>query len=157
MKKLHIDMDLLLELSSEDTKGEGESYLNIESGEFSYIPLNVLNAIEDSSKLFELEEWEKELIQEAQDINDDPEKYLYISTIDEEFILSIMKEYILSVNDINLREKLLNSLNDGNYSHLFNSVLIKHGDIDSFYDFKDYKCNDYLEKWLLKNGIEIAK
>lgn len=45
MKELLIDMELLLELISEDTRGEGDSYLNLISGELSYVPRSVINAL----------------------------------------------------------------------------------------------------------------
>lgn len=65
-----------------------------------------------------------------------------------------MKEYAFSIINTSLKEKLLNSLKSQNYSYDFNVILLKEGDIDSFYDFKDYKYHEYAEKWLFKNGIQ---
>jgi len=155
MKNLPIDMELLSELISEDTRGEGECYLDTNSGEVSYIPLNVLEALEDNSKLINLEDWEKDLINEAINIlSPNKQQYLHIPIVEEDFTLSVMKEYTFSLTENMLREKLLNSLKDANYSHKFNSILLREGDIDSFYDFKDYRYYEYLKRWLLKNGIK---
>ncbi len=155
MKNLPIDMELLSELISEDTRGEGECYLDTNSGEVSYIPLNVLEALEDNSKLISLEDWEKDLINEAINIlSPNKQQYLHIPIVEEDFTISVMKEYTFSLADNMLRDKLLNSLKDANYSHKFNSILLREGDIDNFYDFKDYRYYEYLQRWLLKNGIK---
>lgn len=155
MKNLPIDMELLSELISEDTRGEGECYLDTNSGEVSYIPLNVLEALEDNSKLISLEDWEKDLINEAINIlSPNKQQYLHIPIVEEDFTISVMKEYTFSLTDNMLRDKLLNSLKDANYSHKFNSILLREGDIDNFYDFKDYRYYEYLQRWLLKNGIK---
>ncbi|WP_291572202.1 hypothetical protein [Clostridium sp. UBA4548] len=148
-------MELLSELISEDTRGEGECYLDTNSGEVSYIPLNVLEALEDNSKLISLEDWEKDLINEAINIlSPNKQQYLHIPIVEEDFTISVMKEYTFSLADNMLRDKLLNSLKDANYSHKFNSILLREGDIDNFYDFKDYRYYEYLQRWLLKNGIK---
>ncbi len=155
MKNLPIDMELLSELISEDTRGEGECYLDTNSGELSYIPLNVLEALEDNSKLINLEDWEKDLINEAINIlSSNKQQYLHIPIVEEDFTISVMKEYTFSLTDNMLRDKLLNSLKDANYSHKFNSILLREGDIDNFYDFKDYRYYEYIQRWLLKNGIK---
>ncbi|MPM85446.1 hypothetical protein SDC9_132527 [bioreactor metagenome] len=155
MKNLPIDMELLSELISEDTRGEGECYLDTNSGELSYIPLNVLEALEDNSKLINLEDWEKDLINEAINIlSPNKQQYLHIPIVEEDFTISVMKEYTFSLTDNMLRDKLLNSLKDANYSHKFNSILLRESDIDNFYDFKDYRYYEYLQRWLLKNGIK---
>ncbi|WP_017416101.1 hypothetical protein [Clostridium tunisiense] len=155
MKNLPIDMELLSELISEDTRGEGECYLDTNSGELSYIPLNVLEALEDNSKLINLEDWEKDLINEAINIlSPNKQQYLHIPIVEEDFTISVMKEYTFSLTDNMLRDKLLNSLKDANYSHKFNSILLREGDIDNFYDFKDYRYYEYIQRWLLKNGIK---
>lgn len=155
MKNLPIDMELLSELISEDTRGEGECYLDTNSGELSYIPLNVLEALEDNSKLINLEDWEKNLINEAINVlSPNKQQYLHIPIVEEDFTISVMKEYTFSLTDNMLRDKLLNSLKDANYSHKFNSILLREGDIDNFYDFKDYRYYEYIQRWLLKNGIK---
>ncbi|MPM16141.1 hypothetical protein SDC9_62517 [bioreactor metagenome] len=155
MKELLIDMELLLELISEDTRGEGDSYLNLISGELSYIPRSIINALEDNTKISELEDWEKSLIDEASNILKlNSQDYLFVPIVEENFTLSVMKEYTLSIINTALKEKLLNSLKGQNYSYDFNAILLKEGDIDNFYDFKDYKYHEYAQKWLFKNGIQ---
>lgn len=158
MKELLIDMELLLELISEDTRGEGDSYLNLISGELSYVPRSVINALEDNTKICELEEWEKSLIDEASNIlRLSSQDYLFIPIVEENFTLSVMMEYAFSIINASLKEKLLNSLKRQNYSYDFNAILLREGDIDSFYDFKDYKYHEYAEKWLLQNGIQCIE
>jgi len=158
MKRLFIDMDLLLELSSDDTRGEGESYLNTETGELSYVPINILETLRSDSSISDLEEWEKELVHEAKLIIEDGEEvYLYIPVVEDQLITSIKIEYANSLNDLALKEKLLSILRVDYNSQNYNNTLMKYGDIDSFYDYKDFKIYEYLINWLLLNNIELIE
>jgi|GEM_PF-1694985 len=158
MKRLFIDMDLLLELSSDDTRGEGESYLNTETGELSYVPINILETLRSDSSISDLEEWEKELVHEARLIIEDVEEvYLYIPVVEEQLITSIKIEYANSLNDLALKEKLLSILRVDCNSQNYNNTLMKYGDIDSFYDYKDLKLYEYLINWLLLNNIKLIE
>lgn len=158
MKKLAIDMELFIELSSIDTRGEGESYLNTNDGEFSYIPINVLEAINNDQKLQKLEEWEKELLDEAKEVvNNSEGKYLYIPIVTEDFTLEIMKDYVKAMSDNEIKHRLMATLDEQGGHSKFNSILLKDGDIDSFYDYKDYRTYEYLKKWLLLNDIELIE
>lgn len=158
MKRLFIDMDLLLELSSDDTSGEGESYLNTETGELSYVPINILETLRSNSSISDLEEWEKELVHEAKLIIEDVEEvYLYIPVVEEQLITSIKIEYANSLSDLALKEKLLSILRVDCNSQNYNNTLMKYGDIDSFYDYKDLKIYEYLINWLLLNNIELIE
>ena len=78
MKNLSIDMDLLLELSSFDTRGTGQSFINIDSGDISYIPKDIMEFIKNNTELYNLEEWQIILLEEARDIHNHKEKYIYI-------------------------------------------------------------------------------
>jgi hypothetical protein len=158
MKRLFIDMDLLLELSSDDTRGEGESYLNTETGELSYVPINILETLRSNSSISDLEEWEKELVHEAKLIIEDVEEvYLYIPVVEEQLITSIKIEYANSLSDLALKEKLLSILRVDCNSQNYNNTLMKYGDIDSFYDYKDLKIYEYLINWFLLNNIELIE
>lgn len=158
MKRLFIDMDLLLELSSDDTRGEGESYLNTETGELSYVPINILETLRSDSSISDLEEWEKELVHEAKLIIEDGEEvYLYIPVVEDQLTTSIKIEYANSLNDLALKEKLLSILRVDCNSQNYNNTLMKYGDIDSFYDYKDFKIYEYLINWLLLNNIELIE
>ena len=151
MKKLSIDMDLLLELSSFDTRGTGQSFINIDSGDISYIPKDIMEFIKNNTELYNLEEWQIILLEEARDIHNHKEKYIYIPLIEREFVSEVMIDFVSSINDKILQAKLLSLIEEG--EHKFNMELINHNIIEEYYDYKDMRFYEYLINWLNKNGI----
>lgn len=155
MKKLSIDMELLLELSSFDTRGTGQSFINIENGDISYIPKDIMESIEEDTELYQLEEWQIILLEEAREINNNnKDKYIYIPLIESEFVNEVMEDFASSINDEMLKIKLLSLI--GESEHKFNIELINHDIIDEYYDYKDMRFTEYLISWLNENGIILC-
>lgn len=155
MKKLSIDMELLLELSSFDTRGTGQSFINIENGDISYIPKDIMESIEEDTELYQLEEWQIILLEEAREINNNnKDKYIYIPLIESEFVNEVMEDFASSINDEMLKIKLLSLI--GESEHKFNIELINHDIIDEYYDYKDMRFTEYLINWLNENGIILC-
>ena len=157
MNNLEIDLNLMLELSLSETRGEGECYLNLNDGEFSYIPQSIIEALKDESKFDKLEGWEKELAIEAEDITMNySDNYLYIPLIDEDILVSAMKNYlnILNPND---KSEISNKVDWSNPLLTFNRVLINKDKLDEFYTFRDEFLINYLIDWLKEKNINVAK
>ncbi|WP_346888296.1 hypothetical protein [Clostridium sp. UBA1056] len=157
MNNLEIDLNLMLELSLSETRGEGECYLNLNDGEFSYIPQSIIEALKDESKFDKLEGWEKELAIEAEDITMNySDNYLYIPLIDEVILVSAMKNYlnILNPND---KSEISNKVDWSNPLLTFNRVLINKDKLDEFYTFRDEFLINYLIDWLKEKNINVAK
>lgn len=157
MNNLEIDLNLMLELSLSETRGEGECYLNLNDGEFSYIPQSIIEALKDESKFDKLEGWEKELAIEAEDITMNySDNYLYIPLIDEDILVSAMKNYlnILNPND---KSEISNKVDWSNPLLTFNRVLINKDKLDEFYTFRDEFLINYLIDWLKEKNINAAK
>ncbi|HAK43122.1 MAG TPA: hypothetical protein DCM59_11045, partial [Clostridium sp.] len=153
MNNLEIDLNLMLELSLSETRGEGECYLNLNDGEFSYIPQSIIEALKDESKFDKLEGWEKELAIEAEDITMNySDNYLYIPLIDEDILVSAMKNYlnILNPND---KSEISNKVDWSNPLLTFNRVLINKDKLDEFYTFRDEFLINYLIDWLKEKNI----
>jgi len=157
MNNLEIDLNLMLELSLSETRGEGECYLNLNDGEFSYIPQSIIEALKDESKFNKLESWEKELAAEAEDITMNySDNYLYIPLIDEDILVSAMKNYlnILNPND---KSEISNKVDWSNPLLTFNRVLINKDKLDEFYTFRDEFLINYIVDWLKEKNINVAK
>ena len=157
MNTLDIDLNLMLELSLSETRGEGECYLNLNNGEFSYIPQSTIEALKDESKFNKLESWEKELAEEAEDITMNySDNYLYIPLIDEDILVSAMKNY-LNTLDPNDKSEISNKVDWSNPLLTFNRVLINKDKLDEFYTFRDEFLINYLIDWLKEKNINVAK
>ena len=157
MNTLGIDLNLMLELSLSETRGEGECYLNLNNGEFSYIPQSTIEALKDESKFNKLESWEKELAEEAEDITMNySDNYLYIPLIDEDILVSAMKNY-LNTLDPNDKSEISNKVDWSNPLLTFNRVLIDKDKLDEFYTFRDEFLINYLIDWLKEKNINVAK
>lgn len=155
MNKLSVDLDLLLELSLVETRGEGECYINLKDGEFSYIPQSIIAALKDQALFAALESWEKELAKEAEDIvMNYSDGYLYIPIISDEKLVECMKEFTsnLSRDEQNtIKDKV-----DFNNSFLnFNKVIATLNKLDNYYDFRDAYLKDFLVHWLKENSVLI--
>lgn len=156
MNKLSIDMDLLLELSLMETRGEGECYINLTDGEFSYIPQGIIAALKDQSLFSSLESWERELAKEAENIvMNYSDRYLYIPIIEDNILIEGMKAF---TNRLSKEEKakIADKVDFKNPFLSFNKVLVNLNKLDEYYDFREIYLKDYLSKWLNKNNIEIA-
>lgn len=156
MNKLSIDMDLLLELSLMETRGEGECYINLNDGEFSYIPQGIIAALKDESLFSSLESWERELAKEAENIvMNYSDRYLYIPIIEDNVLIEGMKAFTNTLSEEE-KVKISDKVDFKNPFLSFNKVLVNLNKLDEYYDFREIYLKDYLSKWLNKNNIEIA-
>lgn len=157
MNNLEIDLNLMLELSLSETRGEGECYLNLNDGEFSYIPQSIIEALKDESKFVNLESWEKELATEAEDITMNyNDNYLYIPLISESKLIDAIKSYLNTLNP-NEKSEISNKVDWSNPLLTFNRVLINKDKLDEFYIFRDKFLTNYLVDWLKENNINVAE
>ncbi|MFR1708498.1 MAG: UPF0158 family protein [Clostridium sp.] len=157
MNNLEIDLNLMLELSLSETRGEGECYLNLNDGEFSYIPQSIIEALKDESKFVNLESWEKELATEAEDITMNyNDNYLYIPLISESKLIDAIKSYLNTLNP-NEKSEISNKVDWSNPLLTFNRILINKDKLDEFYIFRDKFLTNYLVDWLKENNINVAE
>lgn len=157
MNNLEIDLNLMLELSLSETRGEGECYLNLNDGEFSYIPQSIIEALKDESKFVNLESWEKELATEAEDITMNySDNYLYIPLISESKLIDAIKSYLNTLNP-NEKNEISNKVDWSNPLLTFNRVLINKDKLDEFYIFRDKFLTNYLIDWLKENNVSVAE
>lgn len=155
MSELHIDLDLLLELSLIETRGEGECYINLNDGEFSYIPQGIISALKDESKFDSLESWERELAKEAENIvMDYSEHFLYVPIIDDKILTEGMKRFLETLPK-DEREKISSKIDFSNPFLGFSKILVSNNKLDDYYDFRELYLKKYLRTWLKGNNIKV--
>ncbi|MEW8993607.1 hypothetical protein [Clostridium sp.] len=156
MNNLNIDLDLMLELSLSETRGEGECYLNLNDGEFSYIPQSIIEALKDESKFTKLESWEKELAKETEDIiMNYSDNYLYMPLISDDILIDAMKKYLNTLGS-NEKDEIYSKVDWSNPLLTFNRVLIDKNKFDEFYTFRDEFLINHLVQWLKDKNINIV-
>ena len=157
MNTLDIDLNLMLELSVSETRGEGECYLNLNNGEFSYIPQSIIEALKDESKFDKLESWEKELATETEDITMNySDNYVYIPLIGEDTLIDAIINYLNTLTP-NEKSEISNKVDWSNPLLTFNRVLINKDKLDEFYTFRDGFLINYLIEWLKDKNINVVK
>lgn len=149
---VQIDWDLLLELSLQESRGEGECYLNLNDGEFAYIPQGIIEALNDEEKFDLLETWERDLAEETENIiMNYSDSYLYIPIISDEILMDAMKAYVNTLSEEN-KNKVNEDINWENPFLTFNKSMLNHGLLDEYYIFRDEYLKKYLMKWLEENS-----
>lgn len=151
---LKVDLDLLLELSLQESRGEGECYLNLNDGEFSYIPQGIIEALNDETKYEKLESWEKELAEETENIiMNYSDRYLYIPIISDEVLTAAMEGFIKVLPEEE-KNKVNKEIDWSNPFLTFNRAVLNHGILDEYYTFRDNYLKEYLLNWLANNQIK---
>lgn len=151
---LKVDLDLLLELSLQESRGEGECYLNLNDGEFSYIPQGIIEALNDETKYEKLESWEKELAEETENIiMNYSDRYLYIPIISDEVLTAAMEGFIKVLPEEE-KNKVNKEIDWSNPFLTFNRVVLNHGILDEYYTFRDNYLKEYLLNWVANNQIK---
>lgn len=156
MCKLSIDIDLLLELSLMETRGDGECYINLNDGEFSYIPKEIISALKDEANFDSLESWERELAKEAEKIvMNYSDNYLYVPIIDDKILTDGMKNFLETLPK-DEKEKISSEIDFSNPFLGFSKILVNHNKLDDYYDFRDSYLKDYLINWLKDKNLEVG-
>lgn len=155
MNKLSIDLNLLLELSLMETRGEGECYINLNDGEFSYIPTGIIAALKDEASFSSLESWEKELAKEAENIvMNYSDGYLYIPIIEDKILVEGMKSYTDTLSEEE-KGKVEEKVDFNNPFLSFTKVIVNLNKLDEYYDYRDNYLKKHLVNWLKANNIEV--
>jgi hypothetical protein len=102
---------------------------------------------EDINRLNELEEWEKELVNNLHDLNEHPEDYIQLPVKDESYELNMMMEFCNSFNDINMTDKTLNE-------EELKKIIQDKNLLSEWYDYREYVEKEIAIEWCKENNIE---
>jgi hypothetical protein len=159
MKKLNVDLDLLLESFTLEKEGVCREYLDTLSGEVINIPVEVASAVENCSEGDELESWQRTLLEDAQAIYSDKDgRYLNIPTIKSDFSYKLIGDFISEViKDKQSKEKFEKTLSHENAMTLFKNELYDNPTLlDLWHDYVEQKLKDYIVEWLQSFDIMVV-
>ena len=113
MKKLKINLEDLVSSFTFDSEDLAEEYFDTFTGEIINIPSTVMEAAEGGEE-DDLDDWEKELLEEAIAIlEDEEERYLITPTIESSYFYDAMVDFTnKKVENDEIRAKLNSALNE---------------------------------------------
>ncbi|MCK4852264.1 MAG: hypothetical protein KAS86_04035 [Candidatus Omnitrophica bacterium] len=142
MKKVNIDMEELIYAFQKCTI-EGEYFLDAENGEMIYV-----SEVDDTKK--------KEAALEK--MNSDPERYVLLPTDSSRKGYNDMLDFIATVKDEDLKEKLYVALDGRGAFRRFKNILLNHHEErDEWFRFQEKRTRERINEWLEANEIEPAE
>jgi hypothetical protein len=158
MKKLNIDLELLVQSFSFNEDDLAKEYLDTYTGDIINIPSELDKVVEGEQDEEELEEWQRELLKDAYAVkNDEEERYILIPNTDETYnnniMVSFTKEIVCSEN---LRDMLLNALSSNQPERNFKNILFEHEEeLVKWEAYEEKKAEEYATNWLRELDIEL--
>lgn len=158
MKKLNIDLELLVQSFSFNEDDLAKEYLDTYTGDIINIPSELDKVVQGEQNEEELEQWQRELLKDAYAVkNDEEERYILIPNTDETYnnniMVSFTKEIVCSEN---LRDMLLNALSSNQPERNFKNILFEHEEeLVKWEAYEEKKAEEYATNWLRELDIEL--
>lgn len=158
MKKLNIDLELLIQSFSFNEDDLAKEYLDTYTGDIINIPSELEKVVQGEQSEEELEEWQKELLKDAYAVkNDDKERYILIPNADDTYTYDTMVSFVKEkIYYENLRDMLLDALNSNQPERNFKNILFEHEEeLAKWEAYEEEKAEEYATNWLRKLAIEL--
>ena len=158
MKKLKVDINELAFTMEISDEFDNAIFFDTETGEVVSIPNELMSAVEsdDDEALQDLPDWEKDLIEIAENIvRDESGRYVDIPRKPSSEAYDLMVEFARSVTNSNLKEKLEIALDGKGAFRRFKNVISDYPDEEMrWFAFKDKRMHEEVIEWLNDLGIE---
>jgi Uncharacterised protein family (UPF0158) len=158
MKKLKVDINELAFTMEISDEFDNAIFFDTETGEIVSIPNELMSAVEsdDEEALQDLPDWEKDLIEIAENIvRDESGRYVDIPRKPSYEAYDLMVEFARSVTNSNLKEKLEIALDGKGAFRRFKNVISDYPDEEKrWFAFKDKRMREEVIEWLNDLGIE---
>jgi len=127
-------------------------FLDVNSGEVIYMTSDLLSLFEkhgDAGKN-DICDWQLDCFEYAKKISTDVSgRYIKIPTLDSYEAYKIMQNFVYTIEDENLREKLEDAIDGRGVFQRFRNVLEKHSNIkDKWYFFRKEEIKKEVNRWL---------
>lgn len=158
MKKLNVDLELLVQSFSFNEDNLGKEYLDTHTGDIINIPQELNRVVQGKMNEDELDDWQKELLKDAYNIqNDNEHRYIIVPNIEDSYLHEVMVNFAEGkIVSEQLRENLLSALKENQPTREFKNIIFKYGDIlELWQDYEEEKFKEYAVKWLRGRGIEL--
>lgn len=130
-------------------------YLNRTTGQFHLIPEEVESYVYSEELVKdELPEWEKEFVPIYKDIVANPDEYIKLPDRFYINIYSVVERFILSLRDVNIRNKIYYEIKGKGSLGRFKDLTEKFGISDEWYRYKDQALRELAIVWCAENDLE---
>lgn len=157
MKKLKVDLELLLQSLSFNNEGLCKEYLDTITGDILNIPDDIDKVVKGTLSEESLPDWKKDLLSDGYAIaNDKEQRYIFIPNVDIICSDIDMKEFVVrKIKDPELSSKLSNALKEKNPMRSFKNALSYNVELlDKWYDYEEEIGKKIASKWLKEFGIQ---
>lgn len=157
MKKLKVDLELLLQSLSFDNEGLCKEYLDTVTGDIINIPDDIEKVVKGTLSEELLPDWKKDLLQDGYAIaNDKEQRYILIPNVDIICSDIDMEEFIVrKIKDPKLSSKLSNALKESNPMRSFKNAISYNAELlDEWYDYEEETGKKFARKWLKEIGVQ---
>lgn len=157
MKKLKVDLQLLLQSLAFNNEGLCKEYLDTVTGDIINIPEDIDKVVNGILSEESLPDWKQDLLPEGYAISNDKEhRYIFIPTVDVICSNIDIEEFIVrKVKDPDLSSKLSNALKEKNPIRSFKNILSYNIELlDEWYDYEEQQGEKFARKWLKEFGIQ---
>lgn len=135
---------------------EATAYLNRRTGELYTVTDEEVRLLEDEDDPEELPAWQRESLLKARDIQNS-EDWLALPTKFDIHEYAIMEEFCWSVNNLSLREELLNAIRGRGAFRYFKDTTHRHGVQDEWYRYREAALEKIAIEWLEGHGIAYER
>jgi len=158
MRKLKIDMELLVQSFAFDDDELGVEYLDSESGDIINIPKELLKVVNGELEESDLADWHKDLLKDAYAIKGAEQvRYIQIPNLEDSYLYNIMLDFTNEkVIDEEIKQKLTKALDKSNPTRSFKNIIFENFEEEEKWDiYEEEKLEAYAIKWLSNIDIEI--
>ncbi len=158
MKKLKIDLELLIQSLSFDDEELAREYLDTHTGDIINIPNGLQQVVNGNQEETTLSDWQKELLEVAYSIKEDKEqRYVLIPNIEESYFYNAMIDFTNEkIASEGLKETLLKALQGTNPMRSFKNIIFENQEEEEkWYIYEEKKFEEYAIQWLKNLEIEL--
>lgn len=159
MKKLKVDIDeIALAMEAGDPIEETVWYLDTETGEvinvFEYVIRDLKEGNEEAIE--DYPDWMEDMVEQAKALMDDDKgRFVDIPKISSDEAYRVMEDFILSIEDKNIRNKLSAAIRGRGAFRRFKDTISEWPDLEKdWYKFKDESVRREVLDWFESIGIE---
>lgn len=154
MDNITINLNDLME-NMEQLAEDAKIYLSKKDGDFYYITGYIMEVAEKGNRILDIEEWEQESLDIANDILKNGSEYILVPNIESVKEEDIIKDYINTIKEEEINKKFKDAINSKEGSRKFKNLLV---DLDMYSNWDEYIENYYKNlaiKWCEENKINF--
>lgn len=142
-----------IEMQSE----EGNSYLNLETGEVVYVSHEALLMAEDGEEYDHLPDWQQDKVKLAYAIVDSFDKYAALPTQSDIHEYDMVERFCYSLSDQRTQDKLLHSIRGKGAFRRFKDNVDRLGIAEQWYDYRDTQYKEIAKEFCRSKNIAFIE